>query len=565
MSDKKQRLTPVEHIKNDSRYLRGSIVESLNNSVTGSVAPEDTHLLKFHGTYQQDDRDLRNEREKQKLEPAFEFMIRVRVPGGIATPEQWLEMDRLAHQYANGTLRLTTRQAFQFHGILKWNLKQTIKEINDSLLDTIAACGDVNRNVMCSPNFNQSEIHQEAYEWSKKISDHLTPQTTAYHEIWLDKEKVADSRDDEEPIYGKSYLPRKFKIGMAIPPANDVDVFSQDLGYIAIVEDGKLQGFNIAVGGGMGMTHGDTATYPNLGYVIGFCKPEQTVEVAEHVVKVQRDFGDRTNRKHARLKYTINDRGVAWFKAELHERLGWELEEKRPYQFEFAGDRYGWIQGTNDKWNLTLFIQNGRIRDYKGYLLMTGLREIAKIHDGDFRLTGNQNVMVGNVSDENKPRVEAIVKEYNLTDGKHTSALRRNSIACVALPTCGLAMAEAERYLPDLLDKVEVILDEVGLKDGDIVIRMTGCPNGCGRPYLGEIGFVGKAPGKYNMYLGAGFAGERLNKLYKENIDEEEILESLKPLLQQYATDREEGERFGMFAIRKGYVKYVNNGLDFHA
>lgn len=562
---KKQRLTPVEHIKEESRYLRGTIVESLNNQVTGSVAPEDTHLLKFHGTYQQDDRDLRNEREKQKLEPAFEFMIRVRVPGGIATPEQWLEMDRLAHQYANGSLRLTTRQAFQFHGILKWNLKQTIKEINESLLDTIAACGDVNRNVMCSPNYDQSDIHQEVYEWSKKISEHLTPQTTAYHEIWLDKEKVADSRDDEEPIYGKSYLPRKFKISMAIPPANDVDVFAQDLGYIAIVADEKLQGFNITVGGGMGMTHGDTATYPNLGCVIGFCKPEQAVEVAEQVVKVQRDFGDRTNRKHARLKYTINDRGVAWFKAELHERLGYELEEKRPYKFEYAGDRYGWTQNSNGAWNLTLFIQNGRIRDYKGYLLMTGLREIAKIHDGDFRLTGNQNVMVGSVSSENKAKVEAIVKEYNLTDGKHTSALRRNSIACVALPTCGLAMAEAERYLPELLDKIEIILDDVGLANEDIIIRMTGCPNGCGRPYLGEIGFVGKAPGKYNMYLGAGFAGERLNKLYKENIGEAEILESLKPLLHQYASEREDGERFGMFAIRKGYVKYVNNGLDFHA
>lgn len=565
MSDKKPRLTPVEHIKEESRYLRGTIVESLDNQVTGSVAPEDTQLLKFHGTYQQDDRDVRNEREKQKLEPAFEFMIRVRVPGGIATPEQWLALDRLAHQYANGSLRLTTRQAFQFHGILKWNLKQTIKEINDSLLDTIAACGDVNRNVMCSPNYEQSDVHREVYEWSKKISEHLTPQTTAYHEIWLDKEKVADSRDDEEPIYGKSYLPRKFKISMAIPPANDVDVFAQDLGYIAIVEDGKLQGFNVTVGGGMGMTHGETATYPNLGYVIGFCKPEQAVEVAEQVIKVQRDFGDRTNRKHARLKYTINDRGVAWFKAELHERLGYELEEKRPYTFEYAGDRYGWTQNSNGTWNLTLFIQNGRIRDYKGYLLMTGLREIAKIHDGDFRLTGNQNVMVGSVSAENKAKIEAIVKEYNLTDGKHTSALRRNSIACVALPTCGLAMAEAERYLPELLDKIEVILDDVGLANEDIIIRMTGCPNGCGRPYLGEIGFVGKAPGKYNMYLGAGFAGERLNKLYKENIGEEEILESLKPLLHQYATECEDDERFGMFAIRKGYVKYVNNGLDFHA
>ncbi|NRS18787.1 assimilatory sulfite reductase (NADPH) hemoprotein subunit [Brevibacillus sp. HB1.4B] len=556
----------VEDIKRKSDYLRGSLVETLEDKITGSIPEDDNRLMKFHGSYMQDDRDLRNERSKQKLEPAYQFMVRVRAAGGVVTPEQWLMMDDIAQQFANGTIRLTTRQSFQLHGVIKWNMKQVIQEVNEALLSTLAACGDVNRNVMCNPNPYQSEVHQEVYEWAKKISNHLDPRTRAYHEIWLDEEKVVDSRDGEEqePIYGPVYLPRKFKIGIAVPPANDVDVFSQDLGFIAIHEDGRLLGFNVAVGGGMGMTHGDPKTYPQVARVIGFVTPEQVLDVAEKTVMIQRDYGDRAVRKHARFKYTIDDRGIEWFIHELEQRLGWELEKARSYHFEHNGDRYGWVKGSDDNWHFTLFIQNGRVKDEDNYLLKSGLREISKVHTGDFRLTPNQNLLIGNVTSEKKPEIEQIIQAYGLTDGTSYSALRRNSMACVSLPTCGLAMAEAERYLPTLLDEVELILDEVGLRDEEIVIRMTGCPNGCARPALAEISFIGKAVGKYNMYLGGGFSGNRLNKLYRENIGEAEILNELRPILNRYAKEREDGEHFGDFVIRAGYVKEVRSGLDFH-
>lgn len=557
----------VEDIKRRSNYLRGSLAETLQDRITGSIPEDDNRLMKFHGSYMQDDRDLRNERHKQKLEPAYQFMLRVRAAGGVVTPEQWLMMDRVAQKYANGTIRLTTRQSFQLHGVLKWNMKSTIQEVNAAMLSTLAACGDVNRNVMLNPNPYQSEVHSEVYEWARKISNHLDPRTRAYHEIWLDGEKVVDSREDEEqePIYGKVYLPRKFKIGIAVPPSNDVDVFSQDLGLIAIVEDGKLQGFNVTVGGGMGMTHGDPLTYPQVGKLIGFCKPEQVIDVAEKTVTIQRDYGDRAVRKHARFKYTIDDRGIGWFVGELSSRLGWELQEARPFHFDHNGDRYGWVKGSNGRWHYTLFIQNGRVKDEPDYLLMTGLREIANIHNGDFRLTANQNLIIANVSSHKKKKIEELIQTYGLTDGKHGSALRRNSMACVALPTCGLAMAESERYLPSLLDKIEPMLAEHGLSEEDIVIRMTGCPNGCARPMLAEIAFIGKAPGKYNMYLGGGFSGHRLNKLYKENIGEAEILDTLRPIIAHYAQDRHDGEHFGDFVIRAGYVQEVLDGRQFHA
>ena len=560
----------VEDIKRESRYLRGTIAKELNDPITGSIPPDDNRLLKFHGSYMQDDRDLRYERERQKLEPAFQFMVRVRAAGGIVSPEQWLVMDRLAKQYANGSIRLTTRQAFQLHGILKWNLKKSFQEMNDALLSTIAACGDVNRNVMCNPNPYQSEVHLEVYEWAKKLSDHLTPRTAAYHEIFLDGEKVLDSRDDEEanedeePIYGPVYLPRKFKIGITVPPTNDVDVFSQDLGFIAIYEQGELLGFNVAVGGGMGMTYGDVETYPQVARVIGFCRAEQVVDVAEKTVMIQRDFGNRSVRKNARFKYTIDKRGTEWFIHELNERLGWKLEEERPYHFDHNGDRYGWVKGSDGNWHLTLFIENGRIQDVDDYPLMTGLREIAKIHTGDLRITPNQNLIIGNVTSEKKQKIEEMVKEYRLSDGEFHSALRRNAMACVSLPTCGMAMAEAERYLPDLLNKIESIMEEVSLRDEEIVVRMTGCPNGCARPFLSEIAFTGKAVGKYNLYLGGGFAGERLNKLYRENIGEKEILDILRPMIHRYAEERKDEEHFGDFVIRAGYVQAVHSGLDFH-
>lgn len=558
----------VEEMKIKSNYLRGSLSESLRDPLTGSIPDIDNRLMKFHGSYMQDNRDLRLEREKQKLEPAYEFMVRIRAAGGIVTPEQWLVIDELARKYAGDTVRLTTRQAVQLHGILKWNMKPALQEMNEALLTTIAACGDVNRNVMCNPNPYQSEVHGEVYEWAQKISDHLTPRSRAYHEIFLDEEKVFDSRDadvEQEPIYGPVYLPRKFKIGIAVPPSNDVDVFSQDLGFIAIVEDGKLQGFNVAVGGGMGMTYGDTNTYPQLARVVGFCKPEQVVDVAEKVVTIQRDYGNRSVRKYARFKYTIDRRGgIEWFIEELHNRLGWKLEEARPFKFDHNGDRYGWVKGTNNRWHLTLFIENGRISDWEDYKLKTALREIAKIHTGDFRWTPNQNLIIGNVTSQKKKKIEELVEKYKLETGERQSAIRRNSMACVALPTCGLAMAEAERYMPSLLTKLEEIFADNGLHQEEIIVRMTGCPNGCARPYLGEIGFTGKAPGRYNLYLGASFNGDRLNQMYRENITEKEIFETLTPIIQHYAKERNEGERFGDFVVRQGYVKPVYDGRDFH-
>lgn len=558
------KLHPNEGIKTRSNYLRGTIAEGLADLSTGQLATDDLQLIKFHGTYQQDDRDIRAERRAKKLEKAYSFMIRIRVPGGVATPKQWLETDRMAHEYANGTIKLTTRQAFQFHGIIKTNLKQTIKEINDTAMDTIAACGDVNRNVMCNPNPFQSQVHADVLKLSQDISDHLTPSTKAYHEIWLDGEKVESSEEETEPIYGKTYLPRKFKIAVAVPPSNDVDIHANDLSFVAIVEDGKIVGYNVAVGGGMGMTHGAEDTFPRLADIIGFCTPEQAVDVAEKVVLVQRDYGNRVERKNARLKYTIEDRSADWFLKELNKYLGYDLEPVREYSFETNGDRFGWVYGADGKSHFTLFVQGGRVLDTPEYKLMTALREIAKVHDGDFRLTANQNLIIANISSWSLAEVERLIKLHKLDQAGTESGLRRSSIACVALPTCSLALTEAERYLPDVITQLEDVLEEAGIRHDDIVIRMTGCPNGCGRPFLAEIGFVGRAPGKYNVYLGGGFAGDRLSKLYREAYPEDQIVELLKPIIQDYAKNREEGERFGNFVIRAGYVAETINGPDFH-
>ncbi|MEX0321807.1 MAG: NADPH-dependent assimilatory sulfite reductase hemoprotein subunit [Puniceicoccaceae bacterium] len=553
-----------EGLKESSDYLRGTLAESLKDTVYGDVSVEDAQLTKFHGIYLQDDRDERRERRKKKLDKAYSFMIRVRVPGGVTTPAQWLVMDQLSDKYGNGTLKLTTRQAYQLHGILKSNLKSTIKEINGTLLDTIAACGDVNRNVMCNPNPALSEAHEETLKIAQEISDHLTPQTRAYHEIWLDEERVAGGEEEVEPIYGKTYLPRKFKIVIAVPPSNDVDVYAHDLGFIAIVEDGKIVGYNVTVGGGMGTTHGKPATFPRLADVMGFCTPDQVIDVAEKVVTVQRDFGDRTNRAHARLKYTIADRGIDWFRSEVESRLGYKLSDAQPFQFDNTGDRYGWVKGVDDKWHLTLFIQNGRIKDYDDLPLKTGLREIAKVHQGDFRLTCNQNLIIGGVAEDQKETINALVNQYGIEDGLKSSGLRLNSMACVALPTCGLSLAESERYLPDLVTELETVVEGAGLRDDAIVIRMTGCPNGCARPYLGEIGLVGKAPGKYNLYLGAGFDGARLNRLYKVSVKSEDIVNELKPIIEDYARERMDGERFGDYCMRKEIVTPYEAGTNFH-
>jgi sulfite reductase (NADPH) hemoprotein beta-component len=489
------------------------------------------------------------------------------MPGGVCTAKQYLELDRLASAFGGGSLRLTTRQTFQLHTIAKRNLRQTVQAIHKSLLDTIAACGDVNRNVMCNPNPLLSSLHGEVYTWAKGMSERLLPRTHAYHEIWLGDDLIAGGEppDDDEPLYGKHYLPRKFKIAVAVPPSNDVDVFANDLGFIAIAEKNELTGFNVTIGGGMGMTHGEHATYPRIGDVIGFCPPADANAVAEAVLTTQRDFGDRKNRKHARLKYTIDERGLDWFKAEVERRLGHALAPARPYAFTSSGDRYGWVQGVGDTWHFTMFIENGRIRDEGERPLLTALREIAQVHDGDFRMTPNQNLMIANVSRANRPRIDGLLDRFRLKEGLERGGLRLSAMACVALPTCGLAMAESERYLPSLLDKLDTIMRKAGLDKDAIVVRMTGCPNGCARPFLAEIGLVGKNLGKYNLYLGGGFVGDRLNKLYRENIAEEEIVAALEPILHRYAGERHAGEHFGDFVIRAGYVKATKQGKDFHA
>lgn len=564
MTDSTTNLTEVEGVKARSRHLRGTLIESLQDPLTGAISDDDTTLSKFHGIYQQDDRDIRSERKRQRLEPAYSFMIRARVPGGVCTTDQWLKMDEIATTRANGTIRLTTRQAFQLHGVIKGDLKPAIKGINQALLDTLAACGDVNRNVMCSPMPPVSRTHLEVQELAEALSAHLTPATGAYHEIWLDGKKLVSPGDEVEPIYGDTYLPRKFKTAFVVPPQNDVDVYAQDLGFIAIVEAGRLRGFNVTVGGGMGMSHGEAQTYPRLAEVMGFCTTKQVKEVAEAVVTTQRDYGDRENRKHARLKYTIDDRGLDWFRSEVERRLGWQLGEPRSFSFVGNGDVYGWQRSNDGLWHYTLFVENGRIQDVGGRQLMTGLRKIASLHKGDFRLTPNQNLIISNVRENDKERITALLRVFRIENSKQASPLRLHSMACVAFPTCGLAMAESERFLPSLIDRLDRLFIEHGLRDDAITIRMTGCANGCARPYIAEIGLVGKGPGRYNLYLGAGFAGDRLNKLYRENIDEAEILASLDPLFARYANERIDDERFGDFVIRAGIVAEVTAGKDFH-
>jgi len=555
-------LSELERIKYESNYLRGTLVESLADPLTGSLAFADTQISKFHGMYQQADRDIEKERKRQKLEPAYSFLIRVRISGGIVQPAQWLQMDSISEQYANHTLKLTTRQAFQLHGVIKRDLKTTIQEINAGLMDTIAACGDVNRNVMSHPNPGESPLHLEMAELAKQISEHLLPSTTAYHEIWLDQTLIADSKKDFEPIYGDRYLPRKFKIAIVLPPYNDCDVFSQDLGFIAIVENNQIIGYNVAIGGGMGSTFGIPEAYPRLAEVIGFCLPEQVVEVAEKILLVQRDNGNRQNRKLSRLKYTIDNLGAEWFKSEVERHLGYPLQSSKPYSFTRNGDRLGWKKGTDSKWSLTLFVEGGRVADKEEYRLKSALREVANKIKGQFILTGNQNLIIANVTSEEKKSISIILKDHGVLQSA-ISGLRQNSIACVALNTCGLAFAEAERYLPSLITKLEDILAFYGLLKEEIVIRMTGCPNGCGRPYLAEIGFVGKSEGHYNLYLGGNFTGSRLNTLYKETLTEEEILAELKPIIADYANERILGEKFGDFVIRKRYVAETLKGSDF--
>lgn len=556
-----------ERLKAESNYLRGTIAQDLEDRVTGGFTADNFQLIRTHGMYQQDDRDIRNERTKQKLEPLHNVMLRARMPGGIITPTQWLGIDKFAREKTSyGSIRLTTRQTFQFHGVLKPNIKLMHQTLNEYGIDSIATAGDVNRNVLCTTNPVESELHQEAYEWAKKISEHLLPKTRAYAEIWLDGEKIEEGTEtgEVEPILGATYLPRKFKTTVVIPPQNDVDVHANDLNFIAIAENGKLVGFNVLVGGGLAMTHGDKSTYPRKADDFGFVELAKTLDVAAAVVTTQRDWGNRVNRKNAKTKYTLDRVGVDTFKAEVEKRAGITFSQSRPYEFTGRGDRIGWTEGFDGKHHLALFIENGRLLDKPNLPLKTGVAEIAKIHKGDFRMTANQNLIVAGVSTEDKAEIERLARAHGLMDDE-VSVQRKNSMACVAFPTCPLAMAEAERYLPGLVTDVEAILAKHNVANESIILRVTGCPNGCGRAMLAEIGLVGKGPSKYNMHLGGNIAGTRVPKMYKENLNEEGILQEIDSLVARWSVERLDSEAFGDFVIRVGIVnEVIVSKRDFH-
>jgi sulfite reductase (NADPH) hemoprotein beta-component len=556
------KLADNERIKGQSRHLRGTIAEDLKDDLTGGFTADNFQLIRFHGMYQQDDRDIRAERAKQKLEPLHNVMLRARLPGGIILPSQWLAIDKFALEHTMyGSIRLTTRQTFQFHGVLKPNIKLMHQTLNKVGIDSIATAGDVNRNVLCTSNPVESELHKETYDWASKISEHLLPKTRAYAEIWLDGEKLETT--DQEPILGDNYLPRKFKTTVVVPPLNDVDIHANDLNFVAIAENGKLVGFNVLVGGGLAMTHGDKSTFPRKADEFGFISVNDTLAIAEAVVTTQRDWGNRVNRKNAKTKYTLERVGVDNFKAEVERRSGVTFAAIKPYEFTERGDRFGWVEGIDGKYHLTVFIENGRILDYPGKTLKTGCAEIAKIHQGDFRITANQNLVIAGVPAEQKEAIEALAREHGLMPD--VSKQRLDSMACVSLPTCPLAMAEAERYLPDAVTQIEGILAKHNVANDSVIFRVTGCPNGCGRAMLAEVGLVGKGPGKYNFHIGGNREGTRIPRMYKENISEQEILAELDVLVGQWAKERNDGEAFGDYVIRAGIIApVIDSAKDFH-
>ena len=554
----KNKLSPIEKIKTSSDGLRGTLEKSLLDDVTGAIREDDQALIKFHGMYQQDDRDRREERAEKKLEWLYSFMIRLRLPGGLMSADQWVGLNHIAGEYSTGVIKITTRQTVQLHGILKSTIKPTIKAFNTIHLDSIAACGDVNRNVVCSAHPAQSILHEEVFAYADKISIMALPKTRAYYEIWLNEESLTGDKKKEEtdPLYKENYLPRKFKIAIAIPPDNDVDVFANDLGMIAIEEKGKLAGFNIAAGGGLSTTHGNPATYARLATMLGFIAGEEKImKVVYEIITIQRDYGNRSDRKLARLKYTIDSMGIDAFKAELEKRCGFALEPPRPFAFSKREDHFGWQQNHQGNWYYTVFTENGLVKDDENIALKTGLLEIAKSSKAQFRFTCNQNLVLSDIKPEDKMLVEGLLDKTGI--GKHTSQaslLRRNAIACVAFNTCPLALAEAQRYLPSLITKIEPLLKKYAIDKEELHLRMTGCPNGCGRPYVAEIGLIGTAYGKYNLHLGGDRFGERLNIKYKDSLDEEAILYELNLLFEQFANEKNDGEGFGDFITRKKIV-----------
>ncbi|WP_185289225.1 assimilatory sulfite reductase (NADPH) hemoprotein subunit [Chryseobacterium lactis] len=552
MNNDKDSLSPVERIKTGSNGLRGTLKESLSDNFTGAIREDDQTLIKFHGMYQQDDRDRREERVSKKLEWLYSYMIRLRLPGGFLTPEQWIGLNETAEDHSTGTIKITTRQTIQLHGILKSHLKPTIQSFNLQHLDSIAACGDVNRNVTCTANPSESPLHQEAYELAGKISAMCLPKTQSYYDIWIDDELIVDRKAEEDPLYQDRYLPRKLKIGIAVPPNNDVDVFINDIALIAIIENNQIVGYNIAAGGGLGATHGNEATYARLASVLGFVDTEEKVLKAVYeIITVQRDFGNRSDRKLSRLKYTIDTLGIDQYRTEVEKRTGFSFEPAREFKFEQRKDRYGWIRNHEGKWFYTLFVEHGRVLNTQEYPLKAGLLKIAQTGKANFRFTCNQNLILADIHEEDKAEIEILLKESGISDyTEKASALRKNSVACVALNTCSLALAEAQRYLPSLVTKIEPLLERHGLLQEDITIRMTGCPNGCGRSPNAEIGFVGTAYGKYNLHIGGDRLGMRLNRKFKENIGEEEILTTLDELFGIYVQQRSTKETFGDFSYR---------------
>ncbi|HEY5704880.1 MAG TPA: NADPH-dependent assimilatory sulfite reductase hemoprotein subunit [Terrimicrobiaceae bacterium] len=541
-------LAANEAIKSGSNFLRGTIAEELTDTSTGSISENNSQLTKFHGLYLQDDRDQRIALKKAGKEKAFGFMLRVRLPGGRATPQQWLVLDKLSEELASPSLRLTTRQTFQFHGILKGNVKPLVQGMHKVLLDSIAACGDVNRNVMAAPNPERDPILRRVYDDARAWSEFALPNTRAYHEIWLDEELVAGG--EIEPMYGPTYLPRKFKTAFAVPPSNDVDIFSQDLGFIAIVENDELTGYNVTAGGGLGMNHGNVETFPRLADVLGFIPADKVNAIGRAVIVTQRDYGDRTNRRHARLKYTIEDRGVDWFKSEVERLSGVTFQPARPFYFSTIEDPLGWHECADGTWFYGLHILSGRVKDIPGWPMKTALREIAEVHTGDFRLTPSQNLSISGVTFAQKRVIDGILARHGLTRENKRSGLRLNALSCVALPTCGLALTESERVLPDILGKFEAVLEEAGLTEDAISLRITGCPNGCARPFLAEIGLVGRAPNKYALYLGASYNGTRLGRLVSPSITIDDALKLLTPVIKRYALERDGAEGFGDFCDR---------------
>jgi sulfite reductase (NADPH) hemoprotein beta-component len=556
MSTNQNNLSGTEKIKMASDGLRGTLKESLHDELTGALREDDQALVKFHGMYQQDDRDRREERSAKKLEWLYSYMLRLRLPGGYMTPEQWIGMHHIAGEHSTGVIKITTRQTIQLHGILKSHVKPTIKAFNTVQLDSISACGDVNRNVICGAHPKFSALHEEVFSYAPKISELGLPKTKAYYEIWLDEKPLLEKKEEEDPLYQDRYLPRKFKVAIAIPPNNDVDVFANDVALIAIVENNKLIGFNIAAGGGLGATHGNAQTYPRLASMLGFVEAgEKTLKAVLECITIQRDNGNRSDRKLSRLKYTIDKMGVEAFKEELEKRCGFKLGAPKPYTFTRRVDDYGWHKNHEGKWYFTVFVENGRVLDDEKIALKTALLEVAKTGKANFQFTCNQNVIVGDISQKDKKAVEKILQQFGIIE--HTEkagALRRSAIACVAFNTCPLALAEAQRYLPSLISKIEPILDKHGLQQEEIALRMTGCPNGCGRPYVAEIGFVGTAYGHYNLHLGGDREGTRLNTKYKDSLNEPAILKELDELFEKYSKNRKSGESFGDFAIREKLV-----------